>query len=73
MKATIKYLVNNTEKVLELANFKSVTKFASGLVEIKASEGLSDTDKSVSTMALTGIETNIRLPEDSLISVEITK
>lgn len=59
MKATIKYTSNESEKTLELNDFKSLTKYSNGLVEIKNSEE--------------NVETTIRLQEEFLISVDITK
>lgn len=38
MKATVKYTSNESEKTLELNDFKSLTKYSNGLVEIKNSE-----------------------------------
>lgn len=59
MKATVKYMSNESEKTLELNDFKSLTKYSNGLVEIKNSEE--------------NVETTIRLQEEFLISVDITK
>ena len=59
MKATVKYKSNESEKTLELNDFKSLTKYSNGLVEIKNSEE--------------NVETTIRLQEEFLISVDITK
>lgn len=59
MKATVKYTSNESEKTLELNDFKSLTKYSNGLVEIKNSEE--------------NVETTIRLKEEFLISVDITK
>lgn len=59
MKATVKYTSNESEKTLELNDFKSLTKYSNGLVEIKNSEE--------------NVETTIRLQEEFLISVDITK
>lgn len=59
MKATVKYMSNESEKTLELNDFKSLTKYSNGLVEIKNSEE--------------NVETTIRLQGEFLISVDITK
>lgn len=59
MKATVKYTSNESGKTLHLNDFKSLTKYSNGLVEIKNSEE--------------NVETTIRLQEEFLISVEITK
>lgn len=59
MKATVKYTSNESEKTLQLNDFKSLTKYSNGLVEIKNSEE--------------NVETTIRLQEEFLISVDITK
>lgn len=62
MKAKIKYTANEAEKTLELDNVKQVYKYPNGSIEVKASD---DT--------VPGLENSIKIPEDALISVEITK
>lgn len=60
MKVLIKYSSNDTEKSIEMDNFKSIYKYPNGTVEIKS------IDENIS-----GLENSFKIPEESLISISI--
>lgn len=57
MKAVVKYLTNETEKEISVENFKSVYVYEKN-IEVKG-------------MDEAGIESNVRIPKENLVSINI--